>query len=272
MWFNNFDHVSLFCFQQIDVNLLFDLDLLPGPEVSSPTKNKEEELAHSPTSVSMIVSCPTLTCKTGVYKRSPGFQPTVCCMIPTVGSDTVPLSNMAVSSEFGVWVKIHSQFCVPMTVSGILKILISPSHKPFWLPLVSLLYSLIFCKEIYFKMAKTINKPANIQTTIIHVGTHAVQMTAATRKALCKHCRPMTLVQKWCTIGNVSVFAMNTFFVLVKSSVHSWLFHLNLNLWICSIVHQGMFSHFDKSASTLHSLESVLVNQIFVDWLCRLTL
>lgn len=105
-------HISLFCFQQLDISLLFDLglDLSPDSEVSSPTEDKGEGLVHSPTSVSMTVSCPTLTCKTGVYKRSPGFQPTVCCMIPAVGSDTVPLSNMAVSSEFGVWVKICSQW------------------------------------------------------------------------------------------------------------------------------------------------------------------
>ena len=95
-------HLSVFCFQQLDVSLLFDLnlDLSPGSEVLSPTEDKGEGLLHSSTSASMTVSCPTLTCKTGVYKRSPGFQPTVCCMIP--GSDTVPLSNMAVSSEFGV--------------------------------------------------------------------------------------------------------------------------------------------------------------------------
>ncbi|KAL9968678.1 hypothetical protein ACROYT_G020796 [Oculina patagonica] len=91
-------------FVQLDINLLFDLgmDLLPDSDVQSPTEDKGEELVLSPTSASMTVSCPTLTCKTGLYKRSPGFQPTVCCMIPSVGSDTVPLSNMAVSSEFGV--------------------------------------------------------------------------------------------------------------------------------------------------------------------------
>lgn len=100
----DFNHVFVFCFQQIDINLLFDLgtDLLPDSDAQSPTEDKGEGLVHSPTSVSMTVSCPTLTCKTGLYKRSPGFQPTVCCMIPSVGSDTVPLSNMAVSSEFGV--------------------------------------------------------------------------------------------------------------------------------------------------------------------------
>ena len=100
----DFNHLSLFCFQQLDISLLVDLnqDLSPDPEVLSPTDDKLEGLVHTPTSVSMTVSCPTLTCKTGVYKRSPGFQPTMCCMIPAAGSDTVPISNMAVSSEFGV--------------------------------------------------------------------------------------------------------------------------------------------------------------------------
>ena len=108
----DFNHLSLFCFQQLDISLLVDLnqDLSPDPEVLSPTDDKLEGLVHTPTSVSMTVSCPTLTCKTGVYKRSPGFQPTMCCMIPAAGSDTVPISNMAVSSEFGVWVEVHPKF------------------------------------------------------------------------------------------------------------------------------------------------------------------
>lgn len=89
---------------QLDVNLLFDagVDGLPDSNLSSPTEDRGEGLTFSPPSLSMTVNIPTLTCKTGLYKRSPGFQPTLCCMIPSVGSDIVPLSNMALSSEFGV--------------------------------------------------------------------------------------------------------------------------------------------------------------------------
>ena len=85
--------------------MMFELsqDLIPdSAEACSPTDDKGEGLLLSPTSVSMPVSCPVLTCKTGLYKRSPGFQPTVCCMIPSVGSDVIPVSSLAVSSEFGV--------------------------------------------------------------------------------------------------------------------------------------------------------------------------
>ena len=85
--------------------MMFDpsLDLLPdSAEALSPTEDKGEGLLLSPTSISIPVSCPVLTCKTGLYKRSAGFQPTVCCMIPPAGSDVIPVSSLAVSSEFGV--------------------------------------------------------------------------------------------------------------------------------------------------------------------------
>ena len=84
--------------------MLFDAspDLSPdfAVEAGSPTEDKGEGLVLG--SSSLCVSCPALTCKTGLYKRSPGFQPTVCCMTSSGGSDAIPISSLAVSSEFGV--------------------------------------------------------------------------------------------------------------------------------------------------------------------------
>ena len=78
-------------------------DLSPdSAEASSPTDDKGEGLVLSLTSSSMPAFSPTLTCKTGLYKRSPGFQPSVCCMVLSSGSDVIPPSNLAVSSDFGV--------------------------------------------------------------------------------------------------------------------------------------------------------------------------
>ena len=99
-------NIILFCLQQLDINMLLDVspDLSPdsASEVASPTEDKGESLVLSPSSASMPVSCPVLTCKTGLFKRPPGFQPTVCCITSSAGSEVIPLSNLAVSSEFGV--------------------------------------------------------------------------------------------------------------------------------------------------------------------------
>ena len=96
----------LFCLQQLDINMLFDLspDLSSdsASDVASPTEDKGEGLLPSPSSASIPVSCPVLTCKTGLYKRPPGFQPSICCITSSAGSEVVPLSSLAVSSEFGV--------------------------------------------------------------------------------------------------------------------------------------------------------------------------
>lgn len=90
---------------QVDISMMNDqnTDLSPdSAEVSSPTDDKGEGLVLSLTSSSMPALSPTLTCKTGLYKRSPGFQPSVCCMVLSSGSDVIPPSNLAVSSDFGV--------------------------------------------------------------------------------------------------------------------------------------------------------------------------
>ena len=73
----------------------------PG-EPSSLTDDRGEGLVFSPTQTSMTMSCPALACKTGLYKRTPGFQPFVCCLTSVGGADTIPVSTLAVSSEFGV--------------------------------------------------------------------------------------------------------------------------------------------------------------------------
>lgn len=92
--------------QQLDINMTFDPNQEFSPqspgEPSSLTDDRGEGLVFSPKQTSMTMSCPALTCKTGLYKRTPGFQPFVCCLTSVGGGDTIPVSALAVSSEFGV--------------------------------------------------------------------------------------------------------------------------------------------------------------------------
>ncbi|XP_015759127.1 PREDICTED: syntaxin-binding protein 5-like [Acropora digitifera] len=91
---------------QLDINMTFDPNQEFSPqspgEPSSLTDDRGEGLVFSPKQTSMTMSCPALTCKTGLYKRTPGFQPFVCCLTSVGGGDAIPVSALAVSSEFGV--------------------------------------------------------------------------------------------------------------------------------------------------------------------------
>ncbi|XP_068755727.1 syntaxin-binding protein 5-like isoform X2 [Montipora capricornis] len=91
---------------QLDINMQVDLSPELSPqctgELGSPTDDRGDHLVFSATHTSLTMSHPTLSCKTGLYKRSPGFQPLVCCLTSTGGADFIPISSLAVSSEFGV--------------------------------------------------------------------------------------------------------------------------------------------------------------------------
>ena len=42
-----------------------------------------------------------VSCKTGVYKRQPGFQPEICCVTGPV-ADARPINFVTHSSQFGM--------------------------------------------------------------------------------------------------------------------------------------------------------------------------
>ena len=81
----------------INVNLESSADACGSPEhesCGSPLTSPRRSMAG--------MTLPALTCKTGGYKRLPGFQAHLGCLISPAGIDGTPIQSIALSSQFGV--------------------------------------------------------------------------------------------------------------------------------------------------------------------------
>ncbi|XP_031573788.1 syntaxin-binding protein 5-like isoform X2 [Actinia tenebrosa] len=94
-------------FVQIDLNLTFESSheqpLSPEPENAfmQPGDRGSTSSPEIPSHTQQPIPLPSVSCKTGMFKRHPGFQAELACVISN-SHDGWPVSNISLSSQLGI--------------------------------------------------------------------------------------------------------------------------------------------------------------------------